>query len=41
MTSVYITINKQRTLPKINENGSVQGEINQTIMFYFIHMQTL
>jgi len=31
MTAVYITIYIQRTLPKINEERSVQGQINQTI----------
>jgi len=31
MTAVYITINRQRTLPNINEEKSVHGQINQII----------
>ena len=31
MTAVYIIIYRQRTLPGINEERSVQGQINQTI----------
>ena len=29
MTAVFITVYRQRTLPKINEERSVQGQINQ------------
>jgi len=35
MAAVYITIYIQRTLPKINEERSVQGQINQTIPLTF------
>ena len=31
MTAVFITVYRQRTLPKINEERSVQGQINQII----------
>jgi len=32
MTAVFITVYRQRTLPKINEERSVQGQINQIIL---------
>jgi len=31
MTAVFITVYRQRTPPKINEERSVQGQINQII----------
>jgi len=31
MTAVFITVYRQRALPKINEERSVQGQINQII----------
>ena len=31
MTAVYIPFYRQRTLPNINEERSVQGQINQII----------
>jgi len=31
MTAVFITVYRQRTLPKINEERSVQGQKNQII----------
>jgi len=31
MTDVFITVYRQRTLPKINEERSVQGQINHLI----------
>jgi len=31
MTAVFITVYRQRTQPKINEERSVQGQINQII----------
>jgi len=31
MTAVFITVYRQRTLPEINEERSVQGQINQII----------
>jgi len=31
MTAVFITVYRQRTRPKINEERSVQGQINQII----------
>jgi len=31
MTAVFITVYRQRTLPRINEERSVQGQINQII----------
>jgi len=31
MTAVFITLYRQRTLPKVNEESSVQGQINQII----------
>ena len=34
MTAVFITVYRQRTLPKINEERSVQGQINQIIPQY-------
>ena len=34
MTAVYISIYIQRTPPNINEESSVQGQINQTIPQY-------
>ena len=32
MTAVFITVYRQRTLPKINEERSVQGQKNQIIL---------
>jgi len=32
MTAVFITVYRQRTQPKINEERSVQGQINQIIL---------
>jgi len=32
MTTVYIALYRQRTLPNINEERSVQGQINQIIL---------
>jgi len=32
MTAVFITVYRQRTQPKINEERSVQGQINQIII---------
>ena len=34
MTAVFITVYRQRTLPKINEERSVQGKKNQIIPKY-------
>jgi len=31
MTAVFITVYRQRTQPRINEERSVQGQINQII----------
>jgi len=31
MAAVFITVYRQRTLPKINEERSVQGQISQII----------
>ena len=31
MTAVFITVYRQQTLPEINEERSVQGQINQII----------
>jgi len=33
MTAVYIPFYRQRTLPNINEERSVQGQINQIIIY--------
>jgi len=35
MTAVFITVYRQRTLLKINEERSVQGQINQIIHIYW------
>jgi len=37
MTAAFITVYRQRALPKINEERSVQGQINQIILR--IHLQ--
>jgi len=34
MTAVFITVYRQRTQPKINEERSVQGQINQIIYIF-------
>jgi len=41
MTAVFITVYRQRTQPKINEERSVQGQINQIILPVSIIKQTL
>jgi len=35
MTAVFITVYRQRTQPKIYEERSVQGQINQIILIVF------
>jgi len=35
MTAVFITVYRQRTQPKIYEERSVQGQINQIIYVYY------
>ena len=35
MTAVFITVYRQRALPKINEERSVQGQINHIIPFQY------
>ena len=35
MTAVFITVYRQRTLSKINEERSVQGQLNQIIHVLF------
>ena len=34
MTAVYIPFYRQRTLPNINEERSVQGQINQIMKYW-------
>ena len=34
MTDVFITVYRQRTQPKIYEERSVQGQINQIIQYF-------
>jgi len=36
MIAVYITFHRQRTLPKINEESTVQGQIYQIIHQFFL-----
>jgi len=36
MTAVYIPFYRQQTLPNINEERSVQGQINQIITYVFV-----
>jgi len=41
MTDVFITVYRQRTLPKINEERSVQGQINQIIQACYCYCRSL
>jgi len=41
MTAVFITVYRQRTQPKINEERSVQGQINQIILVVLISNSVL
>jgi len=39
MTAVFITVYRQRTLPKIIEEKSVQGQINQIIIIVCVRVR--